>query len=425
MLDTSSSKSLSSLVNAMAEFDLAAKYLSLSDDQIAFIKEPRCSLRLKLPVQMDDGKIKVFIAYHTIHSIMRGPSIGGVQFRPDIDLETVEALAFWSTHRCALLGIPFGGSYGAVKCDPAMYSIGELERISRRYMAELVELIKPNNDVLTADIGTNQQIMCWFMDTYAAHYGDFTPAVVMGKPTDLGGAASNVYPVAIGVDLCVRKACEHIGLNIKGAKVVIQGFGKVGMNVACLLAKAGAKIIAVADISGAYMNEKGINVEEVIWHQQSYGILDGLEGELDVAKMDDSLKIFELPVDILVPAAVELQITKENVPGVSARIVAEAAHDPVSPVADEELYKKGTLIIPDILCNSGGVGGYYLEWVQNRMGYYWVADRMQEEVSQIVGRAFDQAMEIAKKESISLRLAAAVLAVKRVVTAAGLRGVYA
>jgi len=419
------SRTLSSLSNVMAEFDAAAKYLALEPDQIAFIKEPRCSLKLNLPVQLDNGRIKVFRAYHTIHSIMRGPSIGGVQFRPDIDIETVEALAFWSTHRCALLGIPFGGSYGAVECDPSMYSVGELERISRRYVAELVDLVKPNNDVMTSDIGTNQQVMCWFMDTYSAHFGNFTPAVVSGKPKDLGGVASLVHPASVGVDLCIRRACEHTGLDIKKAKVAIQGFGKVGMNVARLLAKAGAKITAVADISGAYFNERGINIEQAVWHQQSYGILDGLEGELDVKKLDDPLKLFELPVDIIVPAAIELQIMKENVANVKAKIIAEAAHDPVSPIADKILHERGTLVIPDILCNSGGVTGYYLEWVQNRMGYYWSAERMNDDVSRIVGLAFDEAMSIAKKGLIPLRLAATVLALKRVVKAAELRGVYA
>lgn len=423
--DKGVSRSLSSLANVMAEFDAAARYLALQPDQIALIKEPRVSLKLNLPVQMDNGRIKIFRAYHTVHSIIRGPSIGGVQFRPYIDLETVEALAFWSTHRCALLGIPFGGSCGAVECDPADYSVGELERISRRYVAELVDLIKPNNDVLTSDIGTNQQTMCWFMDTYSAHFRNFTPAVVTGKPRDLGGALGNFNPAAIGVSLCIRKACEHIGLRIENARVAVQGFGKVGMNVARLLARAGAKIVAVADISGAYANDNGINIDEVVWHQQSYGILDGLQGELNVIKLDNPFKLFELPVDIIVPAAIELQITKENVANVRAKIIAEAAHDPVSPIADKILHERGQLVIPDILCNSGGVTGYYLEWVQNRMGYYWPAERMEEEVSRIVGETFEEAMSIAKKGLIPLRLAAAVLAVKRVVGAAELRGVYA
>lgn len=416
---------MSSLTNIMAEFDAAASHLQLSPDETTFIKEPRCTIKLNLPVQMDSGRIKNFKAYHSIHSIVRGPSIGGVQFRPDIQPDTVEALAFWSTHRCALLNIPFGGSYGAVICDPGEYSVGELERISRRYIAELIQIVNPNNDILTADIGTDQQIMCWFMDYFSSHYGGFNSAVVLGKPVGLGGASYTTHPGAIGVYLCIQKAAQYTGLDISKAKVAIQGFGKVGMNVAKLLHKAGAKITAVADVSGAYVNEKGINIDEVVWHQQSYGILDGLDGEVDVIKLDDPMKIFELPVDILVPAAIEMQITSQNASNVKAKIIAEVANDPVSPEADKALYERGTLVIPDILCNSGGVTGYYLEWVQNRTGYYWPADRMQEEVSRIVGKAFDGAIELMKKESIPLRLAAAIVAVKRVAKAAKLRGLYA
>ena len=425
MIADSMMRSQSSLANVMAEFDAAAKYLSLSADQISFIKQPRCTLKLRLPIQMDNGQIKNFEAYHTIHSITRGPSIGGVQFRTNLKWETVEAFAFWSTHRCSLLGLPFSGSCGAIECDPSDLSVGELERICRRYVAELADIVKPNNDILTSDIGTNQQFMCWFMDTYSMHHSNYSPAVVLGKPLDLGGISTPVNLGAIGVDLCIRKACERRGINIKGARVAIQGFGKVGMNVAKLLSGGGAKLIAVSDVSGAYVNEDGIDVDEIVWHQQSYGILDGLEGEADVTKLDDPREMFELSVDILVLAAIELQITDENAANVKAGIIAEVAYDPVSPNADRMLYEKGALVIPDILCGGGGVTGYYLEWVQNRMGYYWSVPRVQGEVREIVGRAFDSAMEIAVEEKIPLRLAAAILAVKRMARAAELRGVYA
>lgn len=419
------SRSLSSLANVMAEFDAAARRLSLSPDQIAFIKEPRCTLKLKLPVQLDGGKVQVFPAYHTIHSIMRGPCVGGVQFRPAISWETVEAFAFWSTHRSALLGIPFGGSAGAVECDPSMFSASELERISRRYVAELSDVIKPNYDMLTSDIGTSQQIMCWLMDTYSMHCGNFEPAVVLGKPTDLGGTFAPVNLAAVGADLCVRRALKLKNLGIEGATVAIQGFGKVGMNTARLLSSEGAKIVAVEDISGAYFNKNGINVNEVCWHQESYGILYGVEADVDVKKLSDPKEMFALDVDILVLAAIELQITEENAHEVKAKIVAEIAHDPVSPAADRILYQKNVLVIPDILCGGGGMAGYYLEWVQNRMGYYWTAQRMQNEVRHIVGNAFDNVTEIANKNKIPLRLAAAELAVGRLSRAAKLRGVYA
>ena len=413
-----------SLANVIAEFDAAAAYLALSPQESTLLKEPRLSLRLRLPLRMDDGSIRVFRGYHTVHSTTRGPSIGGVQFRPEVGQDLVEALAFWSTHQCALLGMPFGGSWGAVECDPAELSAGELERLSRQYLVELLGIVKPNNDILTADIGTNQQVMCWLMDTYSAHYRDFEPAVVLGKPADLGGLTAPVYPAALGVELCIGKACEHFGMRLADARVAIQGFGKVGMNLARLVHAAGARVVAVADISGAYVNERGIDVDRVVWHQESYGLLDGLEAEVEVGKLDDPMGLFELPVDILVPAAVELQVTEENVDRVAAKIVAEVAYDPVSPGADRRLHERGTLVIPDILCNAGGVTGHYLEWVQNRMGYYWPAEQVRRDVCDIVGQAFDSAMKIAVEDAIPLRLAAAVLAVKRLVAAVRLRGAY-
>jgi glutamate dehydrogenase/leucine dehydrogenase len=303
-------------------------------------------------------------------------------------------------------------------------SAGEIERLSRQYVLALTGIVNPENDILTADIGTNQQVMCWLMDTYSMHCRDFRPAVVLGKPADLGGMAA-IHPAAVGVDLCIRKACEHFGLELEGARVAIQGFGKVGMNLTRLLRAGGATIVGVADISGAYVNERGIDVDGAVWHGQSYGLLDGLEAEIDVEKLADPSGLFELPVDILVPAAVELQIRDDNVDRVKARIVAEVAYDPVSPGADRKLQERGTLVIPDILCNAGGVAGNYLEWVQNRMGYYWPAERVTHDVRDLVGQAFDHAMKISTEEAIPLRLAAAVLAVKRLAAAAGLRGAHA
>jgi glutamate dehydrogenase/leucine dehydrogenase len=422
--DVRYARSPSSLANVAAEFDAAASHLKLPPQAVVHLKEPRLSLRLKLPVRMDDGSFRVFRAYHTVHSTARGPSIGGVQFRPHVDQDLVEALAFWSTHQCALLGMPFGGSWGAVECEPAELSAGELERLTRQYLAELIGIVKPNNDIITADIGANQQIMCWLMDTYSAHYRDFEPAVVLGKPADLGGLTAPVPAAALGVELCIRKACERFGLPLTQARVAIQGFGKAGKELARLLHAAGARVVAIADVSGAYVNERGIAIDRAVWHQESYGLLDGLEAELDVTKLDDPMGLFELPVDILVPAAVELQVTDDNVDRVQARIVAEVAYDPVSPGADRRLYERGTLVIPDILCNAGGVSGYYLEWVQNRMGYYWPAEQVRRDVCDLVGQAFDAAMQVAEADAIPLRLAAAVVAVKRLAAAVRLRGAY-
>ncbi len=425
MSDTQPGPVPSSLSNVMAEFDAAARHLSLGERQIAAIREPRLSLKVNFPVQLDSGKTFTVRSYHTIHSILRGPAMGGVQFRPDISQETVEALAFWATHRASLLGVPLGGSASAVVCDPSMYSVGELERLSRRLMTELSSLVRPDLDILTSNIGTNQQVMCWFMDTYSMNTGRFSPGVVLGKPGDLGGSITSSHPVAIGADLCIRKALEYLRIPIRETRTAIQGFGNVGSHVARRLHEAGSKVVAVADISGAYWNDNGIDIEKMAWHQQAYGLLDGVEGELDVERLDDPGELFALPVDILVPAAIELQITRHNMAGVKAKIIAEVAHDPVSPKADRVLQEHGTLIIPDTLCNSGGIAGNYLEWVQNRMGYYWSQERVEQEISRLVGEAFDSALRVKREEQLSLRLAAAVLAVKRLAAAAGLRGMHA
>lgn len=414
-----------SLANVVREFKAAADFLSLSADQRSFIEDPRFSANLKLPARLDNGQIKIFKSYHTIHSIIRGPAMGGLQIRTKIDTNIVEALAFWSTHRCSLLNIPFGGSYGAIECDATLYSAGELERIVRRYIAELSQIINPDNDILTADIGSNQQIMCWLMDTYSNHIGGYVPAVALGKPVDLGGSNFSTYPTALGAHICIQKACSSIGLDLKNSKIAIQGFGNAGMNITRLLKNSGATIIGIADISGAYFNENGINIDEALWHQQSNGLLDGLDGEINVTKMKDPLELFTLPVDILIPAAVELQITDDNMFDVKAKIIAEIAHDPVSSLADRYLYEKGVLIIPDILCNSGGTIGRYLEWVQNKTGYYWLPEKINSEIETIISNAFDKTMELVSKHSISMRLSAAVLAVQRIAKAAELRGVYA
>lgn len=414
-----------SLQNVTAEFDAAAEHLALDNRQTAYIREPRASTRFKLPLRRDDSSVQCLKAYHSVHSVMCGPAIGGIQFRPAITQEMVEALAFWATHRCALLGIPFGGCAGAIEGDPADFSAGELERLSRQYALELSQHIHPNASVLTADIGTNQQTMCWIMDTYSMNRGAYTPAVVLGKPVDLGGAAGSEHSTAIGAELCVRKACNRARIDLHGARIAIQGFGKVGARLAQSLAADGARIVGIADITGAYVNDEGIPVREMVWHQQSYGLLDGVESEVDVHKLDDPLKLLSLPVDVLILAAVELQITEENVDDVRARVVAEVAHDPVSPGADQRLFERNVLVIPDILCNAGGVAGHYCEWAQDRLGYYWTPERMRSEIQTLVGNAFDRVIALSDRERLSLRFAAATLAVQRVADTARLRGYYA
>ena len=418
-------RTYNSLTNVIGEFEAAAKHIALDDDQIEFIRNPRYSIKLMLPVKLDNNKTKVFKAYHVVHSNMRGPSIGGLQIRPNICFDTVEALAFWSNHQCALLGIPFGGSYGAIECNPTLYSESELEGLVRRYVAELSMLINANNDLMTSDIGTNQQTMCWLMDTFCNHVEKFIPAVALGKPIGLCGIKYNNHPVAIGVMICIRKACEHIGIKLKKAKVSIQGFGKAGRNIAELLYKEGAKIIAISDLSGVYYNEKGINIDDAVDHHHALKTLKGLESKIKVKKINNGLDIYKIPVDITIPAAVELQITKENIKDIKTKIIAEVANGPISPIADKILYERGVFVIPDILCNSGGISGHYFEWVQNRTGYYWTAEALGKEISDIVEKSFDDSIKKMNKYSIPLRLAASALAIKRISTVAGLRGMYA
>lgn len=411
-----------SFQNVKGEFEAAAKYLNLSDDLIRTFEQPRYSLRLSLPVRMDSGKIKTFTAFHSIHSTVKGPAIGGIRFRPGIEQRVVDAFAFWSSHRCALLNIPFGGGSSAVDCDPAACSAGELERITRAFVIAASGFLGPDHDILTSNLGTNQQVMCWVMDTYSLNQKRYSPDVALGKPLGLGGTAMESHPVAIGAELCIQRAAEKLGIDMKGARVAIQGFGSVGAPLVKLLEKSGAKLVAVADVSGSYVNENGIQVDELLWHRDSYGMLYGAEAELDVEKMDDPFGVFEVPVDILIAAALELQITEENVHRVQAKIIAEVAYDPISPEADQYLAKRGVWVIPDILCNSGGVSGYYLEWVQNRMGYYWKSPRITREIEKLVGNAFDECSRVMVKEGIPMRLAASVCAVRRIARAAELRG---
>jgi glutamate dehydrogenase/leucine dehydrogenase len=412
----------SSLENVRGEFEAAARHLGLQDDLIQVLEQPQYSVRMNLPVRMDNGRLRNFTAYHSIHSTKKGPAVGGLRYRNGVEQRIVDAFAFWSSNRCALLNIPFGGSSSAVDCDPATCSAGELERITRAFVVSAASFLGPDFDVLTSNQGTNQQIMCWLMDTYSCQTKRHAPAAVLGKPLDLGGMKLKTHPVAVGAQCCIERAAAENAIDMNGARVVIQGFGSVGAPLVRGLRDSGAVIVAVADITGAYVNENGINVDELLWHRDSYGMLYGAESELDVEKMDDPLEVFEIPVEILIPAAVELQITEENVDRINAKIIAEVAFDPVSPEADQALTERGVLVIPDILCGSGGVSGYYLEWVQNRMGYYWNESRVRAEIERLVGRAFDNCTAVMARDNVSMRLAASVCAVSGIFKAVEMRG---
>jgi len=411
--------------NALSQFDSAAEILSLSPNQVAVIKQPRRVTEVKLPVRMDDSSIEVFTGYRVQHNVARGPAKGGVRFHPGVTMDEVKALAFWMTFKCALVNVPFGGGKGGVVCDPTMLSVGELERVSRRYFAELIDLFGPDQDIPAPDVGTNQQVMCWFMDTYSMHSHSFVPAVVTGKPLELGGSAGRQSATGRGVLYTTEAALEHLGMPMKGATVAIQGFGNVGSFAAELFSAAGAKIVAISDVSGAYVNSKGLDVEHAIKHVARNRTLAGYETEGAVEKLAVAGELLELEVDILIPAALENQITSENAGRINARIISEGANGPVVPDADRILSDKGVFVIPDILCNSGGVTVSYLEWVQNRSGYYWPEDEVREDLSRMMQSAFREVLSTSQRHDVTMRIAAFVVAIQRVVRASEMRGLYA
>lgn len=412
--------------NALAQFDRAAQIMKLSPDQIAIIREPRRITEVKLPVRMDDGSITTFKGYRVQHNIARGPAKGGVRFHQDVNIDEVKALAFWMTFKCAVVGIPMGGGKGGVIVDPTKLSKGELERLSRRYFAEMIEMFGPDRDVPAPDVNTNPQVMAWFMDTYSMHHGgDYLPAVVTGKPLEIGGSEGRNTATAQGMVFCVKQAAAHLKFDLARSTVAIQGFGNAGSFAGQLLAAEGCTIQAISDVSGGYQAKAGIDMTAAIAHVQANGTLKGLEQTEGIEKMSDPMKLLELPVDILIPAALENQITKKNAPKIKAKLVAECANGPCTPEADDILEDKKTFVIPDILCNAGGVAVSYLEWVQNRMGYYWTRERVHEDLERMMISSFSKVLETSLHFKVPMRTAAFVVAIDRVVRASELRGLYA
>jgi glutamate dehydrogenase (NAD(P)+) len=414
--------SASAFEHALEQFDAAARRLKLTDNQIAMIKLPRRITEVLLPLRMDDGSIRNFRAFRVQHSTVRGPAKGGIRFHQDVTVDEIKALAFWMTYKCAVVDIPMGGAKGGVVVDPRTLSRGERERLSRRYMAEMIDLFGPDSDVPGPDVNTGPQVMAWMLDTYVMHRRDFTPGVITGKPVELGGSAGRGSATSRGLTCCVHKAAQRLGMSVAGATVAIQGFGNVGTNAARFLRRDGAKIVAIGDVDGSFRNANGIDVDAAIAHVEQRGSLRGFKGGSPMRRPADLL---ELAVDVLVPAALENQITSRNAPRVRARIIAEGANGPTTPSADEILERQGTFVIPDILCNAGGVTVSYLEWVQNRMGYYWPEERVERDLTRIMETAFDAVYATMQRRRVSMRIAAFMLAIARVTEAAELRGLYA
>jgi glutamate dehydrogenase (NAD(P)+) len=405
---------------AQRQFDLAAERLSLDPALRRVLREPRRELTVHFPVKMDDGSVQVFTGYRVQHNLARGPAKGGIRYHQNVSLDEVKALAMWMTWKCAVVGIPYGGGKGGVIVDPKKLSRRELEGLTRRFATEIEVLIGPERDIPAPDVNTNAQTMAWIMDTYSMHVGYTVPGVVTGKPISLGGSEGRNEATARGTVFCVEEAAEHLGLPIKGARVAIQGFGNAGSIAAQLISALGAKVIAVSDSSGGIHAPAGLDIGRVVAWKAEHGTVAGFPGSQDVSNAE----LLELDCEILIPAALENQITAANADRVKAKIVAEAANGPTTPEADEILYANGVFLIPDILCNAGGVTVSYFEWVQDLNRDHWSEDVVNEKLREIMVRAFGETLVMSEKEQANMRLAAYLLAVDRVASATALRGLY-
>ncbi len=405
---------------AQQQFDLAAERLGLDDGMRRVLREPRRELTVHFPVHMDDGSTQVFTGYRVQHNLGRGPAKGGIRFHQDVSIDEVKALAMWMTWKCAVVGIPYGGGKGGVIVDPKKLSKKELESLSRRFFTEIEVLIGPERDIPAPDVNTTPQIMAWFMDTYSMHQGYTVPGVVTGKPISLGGSEGRNEATARGTVYCIVEAARHLGIELKKAKVAVQGFGNAGSIAATLMVAEGATIVAVSDSTGGIHSTTGLDISKVIAWTQEHGTVQGFPGATDVTNPE----VLEVECDILNPAALENQITARNAGNIQARLVAEAANGPTTPEADQILWKKGIFMIPDILCNAGGVTVSYFEWVQDLNRDHWSEQIVNEKLREIMVKAFQETLAIARREQIYMRTAAYLLAVQRVADAMQLRGIY-
>jgi len=404
-----------------ARFDLAAHKLNLDEGLWKVLRYPNRELIVHIPVQMDNGRLEVFTGFRVQHSIARGPAKGGIRYAPDVTLDEVRALASWMTWKCAVVNIPFGGAKGGVICDPHKMSMGELERMTRRYTAELIEFIGPEKDVPAPDVNTNEQIMAWMMDTYSMHMRQTVTAVVTGKPLNIGGSRGRREATGRGVLIVCDEAIKKLGLARESSRVIVQGFGNVGSNAAKLMAEAGYKIIGLAEVDGGLYNKNGMDVNALWEFRQRNGTVHGFPG----AEAIDAGELLVTDCEILVPAATENQITSRNADRVKCKILAEGANGPTTAAADEILADKKVFVIPDILANAGGVTTSYFEWVQDRQGYFWKESVVNEQLEHIMKTAFEDVVRYAETHNVNNRIAAYMLAIDRVGYTIRQRGIYA
>jgi glutamate dehydrogenase (NAD(P)+) len=411
---------LNSFRIAMRQFDYAAEKCGLEPGLCEVLRRPRRALSLSLPVKMDDGSIRVFEGFRVQHNSARGPCKGGIRYHPNVTFDEVRALATWMTWKCAIVNIPFGGAKGGIVCDPRKLSHNELERLTRRYAYEISPLIGPDKDIPAPDVYTDAQVMAWIMDTYSMTHGSNAPGVVTGKPLFLGGSLGRNEATARGCLFVVRAGCKELGIKLDQASVAIQGFGNAGSIAAQLLAREGAKIIAVSDSHGGILNRAGLNITELLAYKSKTGSVAGFPGSEPIS----SEAVLELPCDVLIPAALENQITLQNADRVKARIVAEAANGPTTPDADLVLHNRGTMVIPDVLANAGGVTVSYFEWVQDLQELFWDEDDVNRRLERVMTKAFADVHATATKYSVELRTGAYILAIDRVANAMRTRGIW-
>ena len=405
---------------AQAQFDAAADRLRLNPSVRGVLRETRREVTVHFPVELDDGSTTVFTGYRVQHNLARGPAKGGLRYHPSVSLDEIKALAMWMTWKCAVVKIPYGGAKGGVICNPKELSLRELERLTRRYTTEIAMLIGPESDIPAPDVNTNAQVMAWMMDTISMHQGYSVPGVVTGKPIAIGGSEGRQDATGRGVVYCVQEAAKALRLDLRDARVVLQGFGTVGSATARFLAELGARVIAIGDSEGAIFRGDGIDLALARRHRQETGGISGTPRTERLASAD----LLELDCDILVPAALEGVITGRNADRIKAKLIAEGANGPTTPDADEILKAKGVTVIPDILCNAGGVTVSYFEWVQDREAFFWQLEEINARLRRIMTRAFEDTLRMSREHEVDLRTAAYMLAVGRVAEATLTRGIY-
>jgi len=405
---------------ARKQLENVAKLINLSDSELEYLKYSRRELSVSVPIKMDDGSLKVFIGYRVQHNDIRGPYKGGIRYHPDVTIDEVRALAMWMTWKCAVANIPYGGAKGGIVCDPEKLSIGELERLTRRFTNEISIIIGPSKDVPAPDVNTNAQIMGWIMDTYSMNHGFAIPGVVTGKPISLGGSLGRREATGRGVMYTTLNILKKLGKNIKDVSIAVQGFGNVGSIAAQLLYEQGAKIVAVSDVKGGIYNANGLDLPALLKYIEKNKYVQGFPNSEKISNQE----LLEIKCDILIPAALENQITEKNADKIKAKLIIEGANGPTTPSADEILDERGIIVMPYILANAGGVVVSYFEWVQGNQEYFWTEEEVNSKLKQIMDTAFETVFEIQKKYKVDYRKAAYIVAVGRVAEAMKCRGIY-